>query len=72
MDIFAFTLDQFGLLEMKYLAEKTGGVVVMQEKFDSDVFKETYKKLFDKDSNGFLKMGFGSKIDIFLSKDIKV
>jgi protein transport protein SEC23 len=72
VDIFAFTLDQFGLLEMKYLAEKTGGVVVMQEKFDSDVFKETYKKLFDKDSNGFLKMGFGSKIDIFLSKDIKV
>lgn len=57
---------------MKYLAEKTGGVVVMQEKFDSDVFKETYKKLFDKDSNGFLKMGFGSKIDMFLSKDIKV
>ena len=57
---------------MKYLAEKTGGVVVMQEKFDSDVFKETYKKLFDKDANGFLKMGFGSKIDIFLSKDIKI
>ena len=29
VDIFAFTLDQFGLLEMKFLAEKTGGVVVM-------------------------------------------
>lgn len=44
----------------------------MQEKFDSDVFKETYKKLFDKDASGFLKMGFGSKIDLFVSKDIKV
>ncbi|CAD8135653.1 unnamed protein product [Paramecium pentaurelia] len=72
VDIFAFTLDQFGLLEMKQLAEKTGGVVVMQEKFDSDMFRETYKKLFDKDSSGFLKMGFGSKMDIFVSKDIKV
>lgn len=29
IDIFAFTLDQFGLLEMKYLAEKTGGIIVM-------------------------------------------
>lgn len=57
---------------MKYLAEKTGGVVVMQENFNSDIFKESYKKLFDKDENGFLKMGFGSKIDIFLSKDIKI
>lgn len=36
------------------------------------MFRDTYKKLFDKDSSGFLKMGFGSKIDIFLSKDIKV
>lgn len=44
----------------------------MQENFNSDIFKESYKKLFDKDENGFLKMGFGSKIDIFLSKDIKI
>ncbi|KAM3130641.1 hypothetical protein pb186bvf_017233 [Paramecium bursaria] len=72
IDIFAFTLDQFGLLEMKFLAEKTGGVVVMQEKFDSDVFRESYKKLFDRDSQGFLKMGFGSRIDMFASKDIKI
>lgn len=57
---------------MKYLAEKTGGVVVMQEQFDSPVFKESYKKLFDKDSNGFLKMGFGSKVDMYVSKDIKI
>lgn len=59
-------------MEMKYLAEKTGGVVVMQEQFDSPVFKESYKKLFDKDSNGFLKMGFGSKVDMYVSKDIKI
>ena len=57
---------------MKYLAEKTGGVVVMQEKFDSDVFRESYKKLFDRDSQGYLKMGFGSRIDMFASKDIKI
>lgn len=72
VDIFAFTLDQFGLLEMKYLAEKTGGVVVMQEKFDSDLFRETYRKLFDKDANGFLKFGFGAKVDMFVSKDVKI
>lgn len=72
IDIFSFSLDQFGLMEMKYLAEKTGGVVVMEEKFDSEVFRESYKRLFDKDANGYLKMGFGSKIDAFVSKDIKI
>jgi len=57
---------------MKYLAEKTGGIVVMQESFDSDVFKETYKKLFDRDVNGYLKTGNAAKIEIVLSKELKV
>jgi len=57
---------------MKYLAEKTGGIVVMQESFDSDVFKDTYKKLFDRDVNGYLKTGNAAKIEIVLSKELKV
>lgn len=31
INIFAFTLDQFGLLEMRSLSENTGGYVVMHE-----------------------------------------
>lgn len=72
IDIFAFLLDQYGLLEMKLLAEKTGGIVVSQESFDSDVFRETYKKLFERDINGFLKMGFAGRLDMYVSKELKI
>lgn len=72
IDIFAFSLDQFGLLEMKYLAEKTGGIIVMQESFNSDVFRDTYKKLFDRDINGFLKVGYAAKMDVHVSRDLRI
>lgn len=57
---------------MKYLAEKTGGIVVSQESFDSDVFRETYKKVFERDVNGYLKMGFAGKLDVFVSRELKI
>jgi len=72
IDIFAFTLDQFGLLEMRYISEKTGGYIVVNEMFLSEVFKDSYKKIFEKDQNGDLKIGSAAKIDIFLSKDLRV
>ena len=31
LDIFGFCLDQFGLLEMKTIAEKTGGYIIVNE-----------------------------------------
>lgn len=39
VDLFAFTLEQFGLLEMRKLIEICGGFLVMQEEFRSTVFK---------------------------------
>ena len=49
IDIFGFSLDQFGLLEMKTMSEKTGGYIVVNEEFNTDIFKESYKKLFEVD-----------------------
>jgi protein transport protein SEC23 len=57
---------------MKYLAEKTGGIVVMNESFNSDVFRNTYKKLFDRDVNGFLKLGYAARLDVLVSRDLRV
>ena len=72
IDIFAFTLDQFGLLEMRHMSEKTGGYIVVNESFISEMFKDSYKKIFERDANGDLKFGTAGKIDIFLSKDLRV
>mmetsp|Transcript_56435 Transcript_56435/g.85339 ORF Transcript_56435/g.85339 Transcript_56435/m.85339 type:complete len:109 (-) Transcript_56435:327-653(-) len=59
-------------MEMRSLIEKTGGYIVMDESFDSDKFKDSFKKMFEKDAQGDLKMGFAAKIDVLVSKDLKV
>jgi protein transport protein SEC23 len=72
VDMFAFTLDQFGLLEMKSLAERTGGYNITNELFNSQVFKDTFKKIFDKDANGYLRFGFCGELTLNVSRDIKI
>ena len=72
IDLFAFTLDQFGLLEMKSLCEKTGGMCVTHELFDGQVFRDTFRKIFDKDPNGDTRFGNCGDITIHLSKDLRV
>lgn len=72
IDLYAFNLDQFGLLEMKSLSEKTGGYVIVNESFTGEVFKSTYKKVFEKDANSDLKLASAAKMDVFLSRDLQV
>jgi len=72
IDIFAFTLDQFGLLEMRSLSEKTGGITITHELFDGQVFKDTFKKVFDRDANGDFRFGFCAELTLNLSKDLRV
>jgi protein transport protein SEC23 len=45
LDIFGFTLDQFGLLEMKKLIEHGGGLLVTQEEFRSNIFRDSFQKV---------------------------
>eukprot|EP00945_MAST-04E_sp_MAST-4E-sp1_P002125 g2125.t1 len=46
IDIFAMSLDQVGLLEMKRCVEKTGGLVVLADNFGQSVFKESFQRVF--------------------------
>lgn len=47
IDLFAFTLVQFGCAEMKNLIFKTGGIIANQEEFTNQVFEKTLKKYFE-------------------------
>jgi protein transport protein SEC23 len=58
MDLFVSALDQIGVLEMKSCFESTGGFYVMTDSFGNPVFKESFKKFFELDEQGELKMGF--------------
>ena len=42
VDIWAYGLDQSGLLEMKNLAEKTGGIIAMHELFNHFIFDNSF------------------------------
>ena len=72
IDCFTADLDQTGIIEMKSTFELTGGSFVSTDSFGNPVFKESFKKFFDLDSKGELKMGFLAQTQVFLSKDVKI
>eukprot|EP00929_Paragymnodinium_shiwhaense_P012711 TRINITY_DN1202_c0_g1_i1.p1 TRINITY_DN1202_c0_g1~~TRINITY_DN1202_c0_g1_i1.p1 ORF type:complete len:755 (+),score=154.08 TRINITY_DN1202_c0_g1_i1:95-2359(+) len=71
LDIFACSLDQVGLYEMKVMTDKTGGYMVMSDSFSMHVFKDSFRKVFDCDETGYLMQGYNAKIEIFTSREVK-
>ncbi|KDQ13407.1 hypothetical protein BOTBODRAFT_33712 [Botryobasidium botryosum FD-172 SS1] len=72
IDLFAGCLDQVGLLEMKTLANWTNGVIVLSDSFATSIFKQSFLRLFDKDGQGHLLMGFNATFDVQTTKELKV
>ena len=73
VDVFACALDQVGLMEMRPVLEKTGGYVVMSESFTGNIFKQSFKAVFGRDSSGqYLRMSFGATLEVLTSAEVKV
>lgn len=75
VDVFACSLDQVGLLEMKELVEGTGGLMVLGDSFGQSVFKESLRRVFLREggaSDGALEMAFGGSLEVLTSKEFKV
>lgn len=72
IDIYACALDQVGLHEMKYLANCTGGLMVMGDSFNTSLFKQSFQRVFAKDSRNEFKMSFGATVEIKTSRELKV
>lgn len=72
IDIFIGCLDQVGLLEMKSLANYTNGYMIQADSFQMGIFKESFKRIFNKDEKGDLNMGFNATLDIQCTKELKV
>ncbi|KAL0722125.1 hypothetical protein Bca4012_036724 [Brassica carinata] len=71
LDIFASSLDQVGVAEMKATVDRTGGLVVISESFGHSVFKDSFKRVFE-DSEQSLGLCFNGKLQLNCSKHIKV
>lgn len=72
IDVFSCCLNQVGLLEMKCLVEKTGGYMILTDSFSTILFKDSFKKIFDLDDDGNLKMAFRGKCDLYVTNPIKI
>jgi protein transport protein SEC23 len=77
VDVFACSLDQVGLLEMRELVEATGGLTVLGDSFGQSVFKESLRRVFtrypdDSHDAGHMAMAFGASIEVLTSREFKV
>ncbi|KAI5982918.1 hypothetical protein EDD15DRAFT_2490078 [Pisolithus albus] len=73
VDLFAGCLDQVGLLEMKSLSDSTNGVVVvLSDSFATSILQQSFLRIFSKDDQDFLEMGFNATFDVQTTKELKV
>lgn len=72
VDIFAGCLDQIGMLEMKSLANSTGGHMILSDAFNSTIFKQSFQRVFNQNDDGTLEMGFCANLEIMTTKELKI
>ena len=72
VDIFSGALDQVGLLEMRSLANSTGGHLILSDSFTTSIFKQSLMRMFSTDDEGNLDMAFNATLDVKTTKEIKV
>jgi protein transport protein SEC23 len=72
VDIFAGCLDQVGLLEMRGLANTTGGHMILTDSFTSSMYKQSFARVFNKDADDNLLMGFNAEMEVLTTKELKV
>lgn len=46
-DVWAYGLDQFGLMEMKGLVDGSGGMLAMHELFNHFIFKTSFARFYE-------------------------
>jgi hypothetical protein len=71
LDVFACSLDQVGLAEMKVCAEKTGGMVVLAESFANTVFKTSFTRMFSVEGEDALGVSSGGVFEVITSRDVR-
>lgn len=78
VDVFACSLDQVGLLEMRGLVEATGGLAVLGDSFGQSVFKESLRRVFHRyaddvpQDGGQMSMTFAGSLDVLTSHEFKI
>jgi protein transport protein SEC23 len=57
---------------MKSMPNYTNGYIILADSFSTSIFKQSFQKVFDKDNEGNLQMGFNATLDIQTTKELKI
>ena len=72
IDIYSCCLNQVGLYEMKNMASRTGGYIIFTDSFSTMIFKDSFRKIFELDDKGCLKMNFKGKMHFNCTSNYKI
>lgn len=68
IDIYGAAFDQYGLLEMRDLFHKTGGVVINSDCFDHPMFKQSFQHMLKISQ----QLGYNATLEVVTSRELKV
>lgn len=57
---------------MKGLCNSTGGHMILTDSFTSSMFKQSFVRIFEKDADDNLLMGFNAVLEVLTTKELKV
>ena len=57
---------------MRYLPNYTNGFMILSDSFSTEIFKQSFLRMFSKDGNQDLNMGFNATLDVLTSREIKI
>jgi len=72
INIFSSSYDQPGIYEMKNITGLTGGVLIMTDSFTTNIFKETFNKIFELNEEGMVDMHARGNLTVLTSSALEV
>jgi protein transport protein SEC23 len=71
MDILAATIVDIGIAHMISLVNMTGGMLIMAQDFDKNIYVSSCRKIMDVTEEGYLKQGFNARIHVKTSRSLE-
>ncbi|KAH7564578.1 Protein transport protein sec23 [Bipolaris maydis] len=59
-------------LEMRGLANSTGGHMILTDSFTSSMYKQSFARVFNKDADDNLLMAFNANLEVLTTKELKL
>ncbi|KAH9410606.1 Sec23/Sec24 domain-containing protein [Ordospora pajunii] len=71
LDILAATIDDIGICHMERMTGITGGMLIMAQDFDREIYISSCRKIMSRDEEGWLEQGFNAKLQVKTSKNLE-